>query len=614
MKRKELHIGILVWLMTGILLMTGRPAEAVTRPTEGMFALYDQNRQKGIPNYITEDFILLAYSMVLGETITHMEEQILYPDFKGLVEGMLEKLEQKNRGDEIGRANLNFLRVISHLLEGEHSLSGIDEGDPILEELKNIYAAKGIASSPLMHQDLDYTQFKVRGKYNRSATLNRYFRAIKYASTVLFPVLESQSTGIRCEDADLLTNQALALSRMIMEDDGLREAWVAQDKTLSLFFGPSEDYRPVDYYAFHEEIEEGTPIKTVRTLILQKSRKRKKQPAILSSVVDVSKLETGLTPQDVLTGWRFVSPRVAPEVAAFQTLVHGKVGKYRGEGNPFSLTFIGGAPVKGYPLGLELMTLLGSREAENRLHQGGDKNYTGYPEAQAEAGARLASAEGLQAQNLMMMSYWLKRGDHFQKDESRRLNTCLAFWVHQRHEGVLYTKQSYTVVGKGLPLHPKRTMAWLEPAPELYLYLQNLARQIESRSKDSGMGKLAALLERCIGISFKELDGRSLDGDEVSFLNNLDRKLLDITGKKDRPIVVDVHTEPGGGQVLEEALGFPQIVKRSFKSGEARGALFRYYEFKYPMKKRLTDGAWREILNDKKLMDSLDLSPGSSRN
>ena len=63
------------------------------------------------------------------------------------------------------------------------------------------------------------------------------------------------------------------------------------------------------------------------------------------------------------------------------------------------------------------------------------------------------------------------------------------------------------------------------------------------------------------------------------------------------------------GKVLEEALGFPQIV--FVPRGKARGGLIAYYDFKQDMENRLTDEQWRQILADLQKMKELELSPGS---
>ena len=48
---------------------------------EGMFQLYNANRQQGIGNYITVDFILTAYNLLVQELLTIEEEEVYIPPF-----------------------------------------------------------------------------------------------------------------------------------------------------------------------------------------------------------------------------------------------------------------------------------------------------------------------------------------------------------------------------------------------------------------------------------------------------------------------------------------------------------------------------------------------------
>ncbi|MBU2551056.1 MAG: DUF3160 domain-containing protein [Proteobacteria bacterium] len=586
------------------------PASAGDPKPEGMFALYEQNRFESIPNYITEDFILLAYSMVVNESVTELEEQVLLPEFKKLVEALMKKLQAVDEPDEAVRADLDFLAVIEALLTGSDGPAGAADAEAAAGELKKIRAAGGLDRSDLLLQRIDYSQFKVRGKYTRSEALGRYFQAMRYAGTALFPVLESRATSVNAEQADRLTARAMALSRLIAGDRQVYRAYQAFQDRLAWLFGPVEDLAVEDYIEVGREMK-NAPIQAVRVALQARARKIGRRPVILSAVVDTAGLEPGVTARDVLTGWRFMPQRFTPDSAAFQALVHDRVREYQGEKKPFSLAMIDGRPVKGFPLGLELMALLGSREAENRLQTEGETDYQGYARAAAEARSLLARPSGLPSARLEMINYWLARGRAVQPDDARRLNTCLAFWTWQRYISLLYAKQSHTMAGKGVNLGAERKTAWIEPAAELYLHLENQVQGLMNDLDGDRLEKFLTLLRRCRSIAFKELQGLTPDRGDVGFLNDLDQYLLPLAGGPDQPVVVDVHTEPTSRQVLEEAIGFPRIVTKEIGQVKARGALFTWYEFKQPMNDRLTDPAWRVMLQDHDRIGSLARSPGS---
>lgn len=66
-------------------------------------------------------------------------------------------------------------------------------------------------------------------------------------------------------------------------------------------------------------------------------------------------------------------------------------------------------------------------------------------------------------------------------------------------------------------------------------------------------------------------------------------------------IIADVHTESNTGQVLEEGVGYVDLIVVAYKVPDSgiligAGPVMSYYEFKQPMQDRLTDEEWRETL------------------
>ena len=625
MKQKTLPILTFLCLFTAAICLPGHPATAgvfSVQETQGMFDLYQENRAKGIPNYITEDFILLAYTMVLNEAVTELEEKTLQPHFQELVDGLIAQVPKSDPATEAAKDCRNFLSILSCLLSGKEQPEQAADPAAATAELKKILAANGASPSELMGQIMDYTQFRVRGKYTRNETLSRYFRAVRYAGTAFFPLLSSKATGISPEDADRLTEQALLLSRLIMENPRLKEISRNLESRQARLFGPVKDLTEIYFNTGSKMKKEGASIKDIREALFKAAKAQGLQPVIISGIVNGQNLEKGVTPADVRTGWRLMPQSLTPDSAAFQQLVYDRVGAYKGKNKPFTLALVEGKPVKGYPMGIELMALLGSNEAQVRLITKGDEiDYEGYPNAYTRAKGLLTQPAGLPSQNLMLMSYWLKRGETSESDPSRRLNTCLGFWTRLRHATLLYSKQSYTIAGKGISMTPERTTAWITPAPELYLYLENMIRQLQFGLDSERLTRFKELLKQCREIAFKETLKEPLDKKDIHFLNSLDETLLPLTGGKDEPVVVDVHTDPTAGMVVEEAIGCPREITRNAAGIKPRGALFSYYEFKHPMKDRLTDEEWQVMLGNEKYeirgkgkrMKDLELSPGSTR-
>jgi hypothetical protein len=562
-------------IVCSLLVAAALDASAPRNEPRGMFAIYAGNREQQRPNYVTEDFLLLSYSMILEEAVAGMEEKYAAPEMEKLVAGLRQSLAG---GSEASR---DFLAVLSALMDGSAP------GGKAAEEVKLVRDAAGIVKSPLSGQTIDYTQFKPRGKYTTTPALSRYFQAMRYAGTVLFYVKESQATGVTPAQADALTRQAVEMARAIEGDAGLKTRYDALLAKFTWLFGPSEDLTAGDLV----EAAQGEA-NTLRVRLLELARKKKRQPVILGGVIDASRLEKGVSASDAMTGWRLFPSRYTPDSAALQQLVYPSVSAFQGQGMPFTAATINGRVVKGFPRAAELMALLGSLPAAADLARAGDTSYEGYEAAAVKARAALSSGTGLAALHMGIIEYCVSRSDG--RSPGRRLNTALSFWTLHRHQNLLYAKQSYTAAAKGFPIGGARTQAWIEPAPELYLLLHraavNAAAELESRA----LREYARLLDTCIEIAMHARARRPLSEANVTFLNGLDLELAELAGKTDEPVVADVHTEPNSKQVVEEGLASPKPAEVLIpgQGKKAYGALFRHREFKQPMDQRLTDEEW----------------------
>jgi len=86
--------------------------------------------------------------------------------------------------------------------------------------------------------------------------------------------------------------------------------------------------------------------------------------------------------------------------------------------------------------------------------------------------------------------------------------------------------------------------------------------------------------------------------DELAFKQSTSQR--DYLNENPAAIVADVATDPNG-QVLKEGTGkiseIYVVVPIDGKLRIAKGGVYSYYEFTWPMSDRLTDKKWRELLN-----------------
>ncbi len=204
--------------------------------------------------------------------------------------------------------------------------------------------------------------------------------------------------------------------------------------------------------------------------------------------------------------------------------------------------------------------------------------------------------------------------------QDKELNTALASWAELRHDTILYAKQSYTVIATGMPVPPKPVVGYVEPVPEFYARLAALTRMTEqglaqltalSQDEQARLKSLEDVLGRLLDISNNELENRDLTEDDYEFIRNFGEQLDGIIAGveqkgKETTMVADVHSDPNPSQqVLEEGVGYVDLVLVAYQTPDGRiivgaGPTLSYYEFKQPLSNRLTDEAWKEMLQQGK--------------
>jgi len=125
-------------------------------------------------------------------------------------------------------------------------------------------------------------------------------------------------------------------------------------------------------------------------------------------------------------------------------------------------------------------------------------------------------------------------------------------------------------------------------------------------SAKSRLNRLEKILQRLTNLSTNELKNEELTKEDYDFIKNFGAELngviADVQDKaKKTTIIADVHTDQNTKQVLEEGLGYVDLIIVAYKVPDGRiligaGPVMTYYEFKHPMEDRLTDEKWREML------------------
>jgi hypothetical protein len=144
----------------------------------------------GQPVFITSDSVLHAYHVLLEESIAQMESQQALR-MAGVLDAVLAQINPDTVDgvppEAVERAQL-LLGTAARLV-GSHWGEGTALDAKIAAEVKRVEAAEGLHLPAWMKPGhglvaLDYRVFKPAGFYTRSASLQRYFRALRWMQTV----------------------------------------------------------------------------------------------------------------------------------------------------------------------------------------------------------------------------------------------------------------------------------------------------------------------------------------------------------------------------------------------------------------------------------------------
>jgi hypothetical protein len=580
-----------------------------------IYDLYKRCKEAGQPVFVTTDSVLHAYHILFDFTLRRVEADKLIPAIAGLTELMLQEARtQLDSGipelKDAATKNLAFFTVARYLLGGKIDKVNSEANRLADAEISLINAHAGFAESPILGITEDYSQYVPRGHYTRSEALQKYFKAMMWYGRIPF-YLYKQKPGVKEPDIEH-TRQAIMIALALKGP--AYDLWkLVYDPTV-FFVGETDDLSIYDYQTLIREVYGDTVALSdlkddERILTFIEKAAALRSPKIESTLVMEGQ------PYDITKGFRFMGQRFIPDSYVFQNLVHDKV-----QGRAF-------------PLGLDVMAVLGSKRAYDILDGLGETKYLNYTKQFESLKAEFAALEAdTWAQNLYwgwlycLLALLNRKGDGypaFMKSEAwadKGLNTSLGSWTELRHDTILYAKQSYTRK-VSMPLE-QATHGYVEPDSELFGRLASLAKMTADglRSRDLLIGEfgtkldgLYAMLLRLKDLSEKELSGKSLVDDDYAYIRNIGDLLEGLTtfspetagdicsdADKKMAIIADVHTDSNSMKVLEEAVGSPYyvfvIVPVDGVLTLTQGAAFSYYEFRQPMSDRLTDEAWQSML------------------
>ena len=578
------------------------------------FQVYEWNKYCMIPNFITVDSLMHTYHLYFSHLMKNIEKNHLENNLTELSIKMAENSTKQyealkgSEWEEAAARNVAFFSVGAKLLNAEIPSYYYAEAT-VSQELEKINIAEGIAISSITEDEEDYSQYIPRGYYEGDEQLESYFKAMMWYGRIHFR-----------QDKEELDKSALLITMALAEDAESYKLWKGIYAVTSFFAGTSDDsgifeYWPLIEAAYGKDISvNDLPNNQENFNKFHEMTANLESPKINS--IPIMEWESYAIP-----GFRFMGQRFTIDAAIMQQLIYDNVQQ-----NSFGDN-------RMLPDVLDVPAALGSDMALQILTQQGDTEYKNYSENMAKLKESLSDSN----QTLWTASLyanWLntlrplldKKGEGYpffmQNEEWTKKNLeCFAgSFAELKHDTVLYTKQIMAEMGWYMEEEPD-DRGYVEPEPLVYSRFACLAsltadglkkyRMLDKIDEENLM-RLKEIAEKLFIISKKELQDEVLSDEEYEFIRNYGGNLEHFwmetlpknndgihTQELPAAIVVDIATDPNG-QILEIATGNPSTiyvaVKVDGKVKIAKGSVYSFYQFPWPIDDRLTDSKWRYMM------------------
>ena len=436
-----------------------------------------------------------------------------------------------------------------------------------------------------------------RGHYTRSETLKKYFVGMMWFGRMTFLLKGNDDNSpdtlspalVSITEANQQTLAAAMLTRalenvQLPDKRKAGDVWERIYVVTAFYVGLADDLGRPQYKAALAQVcgaalDLATLGDAKKMQALRLELAKCKPPAIYSGTGEQNAGPAGdanagdlLKALDKSTGFRLMGQRFIPDSYMMGKLVYPTIGPATRDGI-FTRVDTDGGPIRGFPRGLDVMAILGSKRARDIVKELGDDAYIGggalsYDDALKRLTDEYGKLSDLDWNRNMYWS-WLHAlkpllaecGAGYQAFmqtkayRTKALNTALASWAQLRHDTILYAKQSYTMTASSSairPVPPKPVQGYVEPVPEFYARLLALSRMtnqgltdmkvLDKEAKDR-LNSFEKLLERLLAIVEKELDDKELTEPDYEFIRNIADQLKHVSVKPNQARIGELMTQ-----------------------------------------------------------------------
>jgi Protein of unknown function (DUF3160) len=577
--------------------------------------------------FITSDLFLHAHHLIFDRMLQDVEEKKLFPSVSKLAANLAHATENEIKTlpaatpadvQEALTYDLFYFSVAAELLDPSFTAPdplGVDT-QAFVSQIQKAGGELPSAKSSKFG-DEDFTQYKVRGHYEKNETLQRYFRAMMWFGRRDFPLADRKMT------------LAAILIPGLADKAQETSACESIDSSLEYLVGPQDkytlaEYRSVNKKVFGTETPDATQVAAKLDDNLQAFNHAVESDLPPPQIVSVQ-TGTGKTQEErlkMVRGFKFLGQRYTLDAFLLNQMTSPSVGTNR---NPRNL-----------PSTLDVMMILGSQAAAEQQQQEQQRQKWANYDSQAKklqgvAQEHLAKQatfydEWLNSLNSLFLPVSSKQLFALGKPwQYKNLNAGAASWTELKHDTILYAEESSAENGGGeefeIPAYsPPSPKGYIEPNPAFFRSLGQCIDQMLNRMKstdfitDEYLDKFTALRElagKAEAIAQKEVSGAPITEEDYDWIGSLveefDRPLLLPRGVDEirdpselqMALIADVATDAVGGRVLEIATGTPQritvVVKDAYGGTRLTvGSVYSWYEF--PGSKRWADSEWKKVI------------------
>ncbi len=587
--------------------------------------------QRGDPQvFVTSDLYLHSFHLIFDRMLQDLEEKKFFPVVSKMAANLTIATEAELRNAPASAPQLRdalhydllYFSVAARLFDPSYAVpeavkSEADALVPLIEAGGGQLAQTGNLAD---FSQEDFTQYKVRGHYEKNDTLKRYFRGMMWFGRRTFLISKDKET------------LAAILVPSLVEKAQEQRNFQTLDALITYLIGRQDKYTFAGYRGINRKIF-GSEAPTAQQLTtrLDEHIGRFRETAVKElpspQIVSVA-TGPGLTQEERLqktAGFKFLGQRYVLDAFILNQLTSPNVGS---DSNPRNL-----------PSALDVMMILGSKPA-TEIQKDAQKQHGWVNYDQQTIKLKRAAEEQLSKRATFYEEWLFAVKALFQDTGTRQffalgepwqyknLNAGLASWTELKHDTILYAEQSAAEMGEGgefeiPPFEAPGPKGYVEPNPTFFAQVTRAVDQMLAQLKNANLATdeyvdkfttLRELAHRAEIIARKEVAGEAISADDYEWIANIryafDRTLLlprDVDSIPDSSylqmaLVADVATDGINSRVLEEGIGTPQrivVVAKDAFGGTRLTVGYVYSWLEFESGNRWSDSEWKKVIYGK---------------